>query len=155
MTENIPSLHPPENWRDFVAYTAALHDIIAAYHQRLAEVTSPKVAAHLFANVSDKAMAVAMQRLGITEEGEHTEQKLKEFMSRLGLTFGITKVGDTWNCRFDCPFAEMIHPLITAKNPMCPVSAFILGLARKHDRTAIMSSIELTETGAECKISPD
>jgi hypothetical protein len=41
---------------EHVLYLAALHDVIAAYHQRLSDVTSPRVANQFLANVADMSM---------------------------------------------------------------------------------------------------
>jgi hypothetical protein len=127
---------------------AALHDIIAAYHNRLAEVTSPQVATAFLANMSD----LAMKHLGFDKGDKTPLENTKSLLESLGMKLEIVKVGEELDFDLQCPFAKQVHPLIASKSPICPVTILILGAVRVKDRNSIPSSIRLNETGTHSVI---
>ena len=129
-------------------YLAALHEIVAAYHQRLTEVTSSKVANQLLANISD----MVTKRLSSGEEPGMGMRVVKDLMGKLGLELETVNVGDYVICKVSCPFASKIHPHLTTPNPVCPISILVLGAMRQTNKTQQITKTTFTETGSEFEV---
>ena len=131
------------------SYLAALHNLIYTYNEKLAEVTSRKVANTFLGIASDKLML----DLHVTHS-EHAVDTIREHIQEWGLKLETTEAGRHTSCEIECPFAPLVHPLIARKNPFCPVSLLLLGAKRLSDRDASIASMTLEENGCRFTIGP-
>jgi len=122
---------------------AALHDIIAAYHERLSQVTSPQVANQFLATMSD----LAMHHLGFDKQDDPMENA-KKLMAMFGMKLTTVTVNDQAEFKIECPFAERVHPLIVSKNPVCPITILVLGAMRVTRRGFVPRKMMLNEKGS-------
>jgi len=133
---------------EFMQYVAFLHDVIAAYHARLSEVTSPRVADHVLASMADKEAGY----LGL-DKIESPTQHVENFLRKLGMKFQTSKAGEQTTTKLDCPYASVIHPRLGSAHPICPACIMVLGAERMKDRKLLVSC-KLTPTGSEYTIGP-
>ena len=130
-------------------YLAFLHDVIAAYHERLSEATSPEVARQVMAGIADKEA----RYLGINRDA-NPQDFVSKFIERIGMRYRTFKVGDQDVNELECPYASIVHPRIRVSYPVCPVSILALGAARLANRNLLIASNHLTKTGAKYTIAP-
>jgi hypothetical protein len=131
---------------ELALYVAALHDVVAAYHQRLSEVTSPRVASQFLANVADMSMKYV--------EGEGVAMDaVKKRLTELGANLRMRTVNEGIECEIECPFASKVHPQIMSKIPVCPITVAVLGAVRTKQNGALPSKLELNEKGTHMTIS--
>lgn len=131
------------------SYISALHNLVYTYHEKLVEVTSPKAATMFLGVVADKLV----RDLKVTN-AEHALDTIRESIGEWGLKLEATKVGRQTICKIECPFAPLVHPLITERNPFCPMSLLVLGAKRLGERDASLASMILVEDGSRFTISP-
>lgn len=136
---------------ELLLYLAALHDIISAYHQRLAEVTSPQVANQFLGNISD----IAMSHLGLDKDKDSEIESARKMMAKLGMKLEMVKVGENTACKIECPFASKVHPLIVSKNPICPITILVLGAVRMTQGGVLITRMTLTDKGTDATIHPN
>jgi len=131
-------------------YIAILHDIIAAYHERLSQAASPDVAAHFLATIADKQV----RYLGLDKDSD-PKKALETFLQNIGMKHQTFKIGDYKTVtRLECPYANVVHPRITAAHPICPISVLALATERITNKKLLIASNHLTPTGAEYTIAP-
>jgi hypothetical protein len=134
---------------ELTTYIAFLHDVISAYHQRLSDAASPKVAAQFLASIADKEM----RYLGLDKDA-NPKEKLENMLQNMGMKYQTFRVGEQIVNKLECPFANVVHPRINSTNPICPVSILALGTERVGRKPMVIASNHLTRDGAEYKISP-
>lgn len=136
-----------------VAYMLAMHEMVAAYHQRLGEVTSPRVATQFLGNVAD----MTIRSFGVSKEDTSSQamEKVKSIAAELGVNIKTFNVGNDMSCQVTCSFAPIIHPKLMSKNPICPILVLTLGAARKKHRDATIPSLTLAVNGSQCTISSE
>ena len=146
MSESDKSRVSPE----LKTYLGALHDIIASYHTRLSEVTSPKVANQFLATMSDSAI----HQLGLDQSD--SMEDLRQFVTKLGMKLTIVPNQSGSTCTIECPFANQVLPVLTSKTPICPITILALGAARTKQKGLTVTKMTLNEKGSETVIrKPD
>jgi len=130
-------------------YLAFLHDVIAAYHERLSETTSPKVASLFLASIADKES----RNLGLDKEA-NPKKNVERLLENLGMKYESVKIGETTVDKLVCPFANVVHQRISATHPICPISVLALAAERIPGKRMVIASNQLTDTGAEYTIAP-
>jgi hypothetical protein len=137
---------------ELTLYLAAMHDVIAAYHQHLSEVTSPRVANQFLANVSDMSMKYVEGR-------DSAMDAVKKRLMELGVNLTMRQMSEDIRseiqCEIECPFASKVHPLIVSKAPICPIAIAVLGAVRTKQSGALATKLELNEKGTRAVIHPN
>jgi hypothetical protein len=131
---------------EHILYLAALHDVVAAYHQRLSEVTSPRVANQFLANVADMSMKYVQSQ-------DSVMNAVEERIRALGANLNVRETGEGIECDIECPFASKVHPRIMSKAPICPFAVAVLGAVRTKQSGALATKLELNEKGTRAIIS--
>jgi hypothetical protein len=134
---------------EMISYIGFLHDVIAAYHERLSLAASPKVAGQFLVSIADKEI----RALGL-DKGADPKQMLDSMLRNLGMKYQTFKVGDQVVSKLECPHATAVHPRISAMHPICPVSILALGTERIRNKTMVIASNHLTRNGAQYTVAP-
>jgi len=127
-------------------FVTGLHGVIAAYHHRLAQVTSQEVADQFLATMSD--LAIKYQAL---DDGDaRPMDNARNLLEKLGMKLSIIGVGEKIEANLQCPLAAQIHPQLASKAvPFCPTMVMVLGALRTDHRNFIVSKTTVTETGCQ------
>jgi len=126
-------------------YLAFMHDLISAYHQKLTETLSPKVA-ETFRDIASDSI---VKKLGIEAEQKNT---LSDILSKWGIKSQVVTIGDDVQCHLECPYATIVHPLLTAEHPICPLSFMTLGVVRLRAPASQMIVNGINSDGAQLTV---
>jgi hypothetical protein len=96
-----------------------------------------------------------MSHLGFDKGKDSTITNAKKMMAKLGMKLEMVEVGQSTDCKIECPFASKVHPLIVSKNPICPITILVLGAVRMTQGGVLATRITLTEKGTDAIISPN
>ena len=129
----------------FHAYHVLTDALLTAFHDRLADVTSKRVADLLLLTT---AASVARKLVG---DSPDPVMKMREIISSYGCDIGERRDGDLTHWTFTCPFAESVHPK-TQKDTMCPIALLFLGSVRLKEGGSRITMENLTGDGARFTI---
>jgi hypothetical protein len=125
-----------------LAYLAFLHDELAVNKAKLKEILGPG------AEVISKSSADSLAR---TEDSKSTHARADKLANKLrewGMDVSQERKGDMVQFVVGCPYAAYVHPRITAEDPVCPLSEYVLGEVRQLDAGAALVSNALTGSGS-------
>jgi hypothetical protein len=134
---------------ELATYVGFLHDVIAAYHERLTEATSPQIAAHFLTFIADKEI----RHLKLDND-PNPKKTIEYIIQSMGMKYQSIRVGEQTVSKLDCPYASVVHPRMSATNPICPVAILNLAAERVTNKRITMTKNQLTLEGAEYTLAP-
>ena len=124
-------------------YLVFLHDQLAVNQAKLKELLGPG------AQAIDVLSADSLTRtVGGTPKG-HPVDGAVETIRGWGMDVSLERKGAFVEVALKCPYAEVVHPKMTAKEPVCPLNEYVLGAVRLEDAQAQLEHNTLTKDGAK------
>jgi len=95
-------------------YVAVLHDMVAAYHDKLAEFIPPAELERFRASVAERIVKNLTWK-----DDEKWHEKVTELLADWGFTVKTENKFGGLQCKIDCPYAHIVHPS-TRHQPSAP-----------------------------------
>ena len=129
-------------------YLAFLHDELASNQKRVKELLGDSQAKTIFALSADKLINTVGSGRYTTDPLEAVVQKLSSW----GMQLEVKTRGKATEIEIKCPYAESVHPRLTAEEPFCPLGEYILGAVRLEDSKSQLLHNRLTRDGVDLAI---
>ena len=129
----------------FHAYHVLTDMLLTAFLDRLAEVSSRKVADLFMLTTATRVV----QKL--VSDSPDPVAKMREIISSYGCDVEMTQNGELTDWSLTCPFADSTHPN-TPKETMCPIALLFLGAVRLKEGESEITMQNLTTDGAKFTI---
>jgi hypothetical protein len=123
-------------------YLVFLHDQLAVNQAKLKELLDAG------AQTIDVLSADSLTKTIGRGPGVHPIDGVVEKIRGWGMDVSIERKGVVVEVGLKCPYAEVVHPKMSAKEPVCPLNEYVLGAVRMEDRGALLEHNVLTKDGA-------
>jgi hypothetical protein len=130
---------------------AFLHDQLAVNQEKLRDILGSG------AEVISKYSADSLVGTVDKESPQNRADTLAKTLRKWGMEVSHTQSSNGVQFVISCPYAEYVHPRLSARDPVCPLSEYVLGEVRLSDRGATLESNALTEKGSRfaIRLSPE
>ena len=128
-------------------YLTFLHDQLAVNQSKLKEFLNDS-GAQVVTDASSDELAGLISK----ERGVISEDALVDKIEGWGMQVKKNRRGSLVEFDVSCPYAEIVHPKLTAEKPVCPLGEYVLGVVRSGDSGAQLRHNHLKEDGARFSI---
>jgi hypothetical protein len=129
----------------FQAYHILADTLISAFYDRLAGVTSKRVADQFMVTTAAK---VVQKLVG---DSPDPVTQMREILSSYHCQIDTTQIGDSTQWTVSCPFAQSVHPK-TPSETICPLALLVLGAVRLKEQQSALVTNSLSGDGASFTI---
>jgi hypothetical protein len=129
-------------------YLVFLHDELSENIVRLREILGDSQAQAVFSWSADRLVATVGGGKNPINPLDGIIEKLRSW----GMEAEVRSKGDTIEVVMKCPYAEVVHPRLSSKEPKCPLGEYVLGAVRLEDEKSLMLRNDLTTGGVKLRI---
>jgi len=126
-------------------YLAFLHDELSENQSRLRQILGESQSKAIFSWNSDGLIRAIPPGRDSYSSVDAVVQKLKGW----GMNVTYRQKGRAVEFEIDCPHAHQVHPLLTSKEPRCPLGEYILGAVRLEEPKSQLLHNSITEAGVK------
>ena len=126
-----------------LAYHMLTHTLITTFHRRLMDITTKRFA--------DEFMLGTAAQVVKTVTGDSSEpmEAIRRIIEKYGYRINEAHEDDHSSWSIKCPFAQRVHPNLSASDAICPISLLILGAVRLQKQNSFMMERSLDTDGSQ------
>jgi len=145
MSDTVAKL--PDSKTDLLAYHMLTHTLITTFHQRLMGITTRRFADEF---MMDTAAQVVKNLVG---SSSNPIEDMRKIIEKYGYQINESSEDDHSSWTIKCPFAQKVHPNLTLKDAICPISLLILGAVRLQQQNSVVRDRALDADGSQFEIN--